>query len=617
MAASTAALRAGKTNWRAVSAFWARCRTFEATAAAEVDQAVFGPLLAHPTPEDQTENPDPADETPDTDVENPGTEAPDSDEGVGEIPDGEDGVGEAPGQDQRCESWAEFSRRLEREAVRAESADAAQARAKRRAAHARRDVQARIGDQGSGEVILTGSTTCVAGAVERIEAIARAAKAAGDPRSLGQIRSDTAFALLVHGILPLPGTCGGACPTHTDATGTTGAAVHGSTTGTGRPAGSAARSVFTAEPLIETPEDIHRIITGQPVTHVEVIVPASFLTDPDSITPDDTDTTIPGDESDPPAHAGNESDPPADAGNESDPPADAGNESDPPADAGGGADPPSPDPAPCQQRPRRRRSGGVAEIVGYGFLIGEHARELVATPGSTLYRLLTDPADGRLLERTIAAYRPDAAMITQVRAADVFCRAPGCLVPARRCDIDHEQEHDQGGPTAEPHLGNKHRPHHQVKTAKFWATTMTATRQVTWRTLFGRMYTTRPHDYTQYDKTSASPGPDSTLDPSRPDGSMLEGSRPEAWVDPTSLTDPDTRNQLIYAALSTRTGMDRWLEAIDDDEDAWRYGYERPLTLFHHTDGRRRPGPPPGQPGPNELINPTPPPTPDQDPPPF
>ncbi|MGI8947053.1 MAG: hypothetical protein ACR2FV_03575, partial [Ornithinimicrobium sp.] len=89
------------------------------------------------------------------------------------------------------------------------------------------------------------------------------------------------------------------------------------------------------------------------------------------------------------------------------------------------------------------------------------------------------------------------------------------------------------------------------------------------------------------------------------------------WVDPTSRTDPDTRNQLIYAALSTRTGMDQWLEAIDDDEDAWRHGHERPLTLFHHTDGRRRPGTPPGQPDPDELINPTPPPPPAHDPPPF
>ncbi|MGI8949338.1 MAG: hypothetical protein ACR2FV_15465 [Ornithinimicrobium sp.] len=197
VAASTAALQAGKTNWRAVSAFWQRCRTFEATAAGEVDQAVFGPLLAHPTPEDRAETPG------NTDPENPDTEADDT-----ESPDDH---GQARGQDQRCESWPEFSRRLEREAVRAESADAADARAKRRAAMSRRDVQARIGDQGTGEVILTGSTTSVAGAVERIETIARAAKAAGDQRSLGQIRSDTGFALLVHGILPLPGTPTGAC----------------------------------------------------------------------------------------------------------------------------------------------------------------------------------------------------------------------------------------------------------------------------------------------------------------------------------------------------------------------------------------------------------------------
>ncbi|MGI8949340.1 MAG: hypothetical protein ACR2FV_15475 [Ornithinimicrobium sp.] len=156
---------------------------------------------------------------------------------------------------------------------------------------------------------------------------------------------------------------------------------------------------------------------------------------------------------------------------------------------------------------------------------------------------------------------------------------------------------------------------------------MNTTRQVTWRTLFGRMYTTRPHDYNQYDKPLGTPGPDSNVPPSNaPDGSTPDSNnaqdraapdRPEGWVDPTSTTDPDTRNQLIYAALSTRAGMDQWLEAIDDDEAAWRYGHERPLTLFHHVDGRRRPGPPPGQPDPDELINPTPPPTPDHTPPPF
>lgn len=48
VAASTAALRAGKTNWRAVSAFWARCRTFEATAAAEVDQTVVRAVAGPP-----------------------------------------------------------------------------------------------------------------------------------------------------------------------------------------------------------------------------------------------------------------------------------------------------------------------------------------------------------------------------------------------------------------------------------------------------------------------------------------------------------------------------------------------------------------------------------------
>jgi len=140
---------------------------------------------------------------------------------------------------------------------------------------------------------------------------------------------------------------------------------------------------------------------------------------------------------------------------------------------------------------------------------------------------------------------------------------------------------------------------------------MNTTRHVTWTTLFGRMYTTGPHDYRQYDPPPVgSTHGDLAADPPPND------NRPDGWVDPTSITDPDTRDQLIYAALATRTGHDQWLEAIDDEPNAWRHGHQRALTLFHHAGSRRRPGPPPGQPNPDHL---TPPRAPQQDtePPPF
>src|SRR5690606_25392376 len=53
-------------------------------------------------------------------------------------------------------------------------------------------------------------------------------------------------------------------------------------------------------------------------------------------------------------------------------------------------------------------SGTVAELLGLhpAFLTPGQARELALAPGTTMHRILVDPADGRCIERTIASYRP-------------------------------------------------------------------------------------------------------------------------------------------------------------------------------------------------------------------
>ncbi|CAN5738306.1 hypothetical protein BH24ACT8_BH24ACT8_10870 [soil metagenome] len=198
------------------------------------------------------------------------------------------------------------------------------------------------------------------------------------------------------------------------------------------------------------------------------------------------------------------------------------------------------------------------------------------------------------------------------------CRAPGCLVPARRCELDHEQPHGLGGATTEVNLNDKHPPHHQLKTERLWSTTMDATRVVTWATFFGRIHRTRGLDHRQYH-----PGPDheSSAGRTRADQPGIRTGPGDAL----SVTDPDLRDQLVYAALSARGGQDRWLEAIDDNPETWTPRTGRPLALFHQRHGRRRPGPPPDQPTPQTLLRPPAPPGPptsagstDQDePPPF
>ena len=62
-------------------------------------------------------------------------------------------------------------------------------------------------------------------------------------------------------------------------------------------------------------------------------------------------------------------------------------------------------------------------------------------------------------------YRPSAKLAAFIRARDVFCRFPGCDVPAERCDIDHVVPWPYG-PTHASNMNCKCRTHHVGKT--FW-----------------------------------------------------------------------------------------------------------------------------------------------------
>jgi hypothetical protein len=62
-----------------------------------------------------------------------------------------------------------------------------------------------------------------------------------------------------------------------------------------------------------------------------------------------------------------------------------------------------------------------------------------------------------------AHYRPSAAQIAFVRARDKRCQAPGCRVPARRCEIDHRIPWHTGGPTFVDNLFAVCKRHHRAK----------------------------------------------------------------------------------------------------------------------------------------------------------
>jgi hypothetical protein len=111
---------------------------------------------------------------------------------------------------------------------------------------------------------------------------------------------------------------------------------------------------------------------------------------------------------------------------------------------------------------------GPAELAGYGPVDAVQARALAW--GGTWQRMLTDPRDGTLLELGRTRYRPTAALAEHVRRRDRTCVWPGCPLPADLADLDHSRDFhrppDDGGPpgtTSHENLAPLCRNHHRLK----------------------------------------------------------------------------------------------------------------------------------------------------------
>ncbi len=68
----------------------------------------------------------------------------------------------------------------------------------------------------------------------------------------------------------------------------------------------------------------------------------------------------------------------------------------------------------------------------------------------------------------VTAYEIPDRHRTRVSLRDHTCRFPHCTHPATRCDIDHHQPHDRGGPTCPCNLVPLCRRHHRAKTHSTW-----------------------------------------------------------------------------------------------------------------------------------------------------
>lgn len=153
-------------------------------------------------------------------------------------------------------------------------------------------------------------------------------------------------------------------------------------------------------------------------------------------------------------------------------------------------------------------------LDGHGPIDTATAAALAATAAGW-DRILTHPVTGGIL--AVDRYRPSEQMRRHLRARDRHCRFPACRVPARRCDIDHNIDYADGGPTDTRHLSHFCRRHHTTKHHSPWRVRQRARGLLEWTSPTGRVYVDRPVSEVMFATFPTEPGPASaatvTFDP--------------------------------------------------------------------------------------------------------
>jgi hypothetical protein len=120
----------------------------------------------------------------------------------------------------------------------------------------------------------------------------------------------------------------------------------------------------------------------------------------------------------------------------------------------------------------------------------ELARAIAAD--ATWRRMLTDPADGHVLDANPKRYRPSKRLTEDIRTRDQYCRFSGCRQPGHRTDIDHTIPAENGGPTIRRNLSCLCRKHHRLKHSPGWNCEQDEDGVLTFTTPTGQVYRTRP-----------------------------------------------------------------------------------------------------------------------------
>jgi len=142
-----------------------------------------------------------------------------------------------------------------------------------------------------------------------------------------------------------------------------------------------------------------------------------------------------------------------------------------------------------------RAAQGLAPAVveGVGPVPLDRAQELCGGAEGWM-RILTHPETGMVLSVGRSQYRPPPMLRKLVRWRADRCMAPGCGIPASRCEIDHTVAWEHGGETSLENLAPLCKGHHTVKHHGGWQVRQLPDSggALEWTSPAGRRYVVQP-----------------------------------------------------------------------------------------------------------------------------
>ncbi|WP_322411766.1 HNH endonuclease [Microbacterium invictum] len=130
------------------------------------------------------------------------------------------------------------------------------------------------------------------------------------------------------------------------------------------------------------------------------------------------------------------------------------------------------------------------DLAGVGPIDADTARLLAGNSDGTWERLLTHPITGLIM--AVDQYRPTGAMVRFLKGRDKHCRWPGCRMPARKCELDHNHDAALGGRTEICNLCCLCQRHHSMKQFTAWKVTQLHGGMMEWTSPTGRIHIDNP-----------------------------------------------------------------------------------------------------------------------------